>query len=85
MAQGIPDWGGGDTSWTTTVTVKNGHGYVGIPIGFTWTVVSAAVNLPAGASFSAPVFAGVRNGCLLFQPPDAGCPDGIYDITVTTD
>ncbi|HLM96754.1 MAG TPA: hypothetical protein VK283_10595 [Acidimicrobiales bacterium] len=89
---GIPIWQGGDQSWTTNVTIKGGYGYLGIPLGFTETVTGVTVNLPVGASFSAPVFAGVKgstgffpNGYLLFQPPAAGCPDGIYDLTITAD
>jgi hypothetical protein len=65
---------------------------VGIPLGFTETVTGVTANLPAGASFSAPVFGGVQgstgffpNGFLAFQPPTTGCPDGIYDLTITSD
>jgi len=89
---GIPPWQGGSDSWTTNVTIKNGYGYLPVPLGFGETVTGVTVNLPAGASFSAPVYvgrsgpgAGAPNGFLLFQPPAAGCPDGIYDLTITSD
>jgi hypothetical protein len=88
---GIPDWQGGDQSWSTTVTVKGGYGYVGIPLGFTETVTGVTVGLPAGASFSAPVFAGVKggsgffpNGFLSFVPPATGGVDGVFDLTITS-
>ncbi len=92
VSQGIPYWQGGSTSWNTTVTVKGGCGYLPVPLGFGGTVTGVTVNLSAGATFSAPVWvgrsgpgAGAPNGFLLFQPPAAGCPDGIYDLTITSD
>jgi len=92
VSQGIPPWQGGSDTWTTTVTVKNSFGYLSVPLGFTETVTGVTVNLPAGASFSAPVYvglsgpgAGAPNEFSLFQPPAAGCPDGIYDLTITAD
>jgi hypothetical protein len=76
----FPDW------------VRSGGSIPIIPLDFGETVTGVTVNLPAGATFNAPVYAGrsepgagAPNGFLLFHPPVTGGVDGVFDLTITSD